>query len=271
VLPAGLPRRSEPMWPRLEKEGRWVGIDKPFYEMLEPFAVAVASRPQTSGLDPVERTWALEYGARLSGTQGFAAAHVLSFDALGPLRREFLLRLNTIHKDLRSADAVLEDLRRMDFHKLLPGRVEQEARTREFIRNLFLSGNGSMLFGNSFVQWGAAEVIRRAQPQALFCSFGIRPKLKPFSSVVLFEDQNRANPVADEPDPEGSLTDARLLTEYVYLSAVRHPAFADRTVYLFAVPEWNSVLLLAPAQFALASEHRLSIADLCVAVTKWLT
>ena len=270
VMPGGLPHRSEPMWPQLEKQGRWIGIEKPFAEMMLPFAVAIASRRPAAGMDPVERTWALEYGSQLSGAQGFATARVLSFDALGPLRREFLLRLNTIHKDLRSADAVLEDLRRMDFHKLLPDRVEQEPRTREFIRNLFLSGNGSMLFGNSFVQWGAVEVVRRAQPQALFCAFGIRPKLKPFSSVVLFEDQNRANPVADEPDPEGSLTDSRLLTGYVYLSASQHPAFADRTAYLFAVPEWNSILLLAPPQFSLASEHRLSIADLCAGVTNWL-
>lgn len=270
VLPGGLPLRSEALWPRLEKQGRWIGIEKPFGQMLEPFAVAVASRRPAAGLEPIERTWALEYRSQLSGAQAFAPASVLSFDALGPVRREFLLRLNTIHKDLRSADAVLEDLHRMDIHKLLPVGVEQEARTREFIRNLFLSGNGSMLFGNSFVQWGAAEVIRRAQPQALLCCFGIRPKLKPFSSVVLFEDQNRANPVADEPDPEGSLADTRLLTEYVYLSASQHPAFAGRTVHLFAVPEWNSVLLLAPPQFSLPSGRRLALADLCAGVTNWL-
>ena len=270
VLPGGLPHRSEPMWPRLEKQGRWIGIEKPFSEMLEPFAVAVADRSPAAGLDPVERTWALEYGSQLSGSDGFAAARVLSFDVLGAVRREFLQRLNTIHKDLRSADAVLEDLRRMDFRKLLPVRVEREACTREFIRDLFLSGNGSMLFGNSFVQWGAAEVIRRVEPQALFCSFGIRPKLKPFSSVVLFEDQKRANPVADEPDPEGSLTDARLLAEYVFLSGGRQPAFTDRTVYLFAVPEWNSILMLAPVRFSLSSERRLSTNDLCTGVTNWL-
>jgi hypothetical protein len=270
VLPGGLPLRSEPLWPRLEKQGRWIGIEKPFGEMLEPFAVAVASRRPAAGLEPVERTWALEYRSRLIGTQAFAPASVLSFDALGPVRREFLLRLNAIHKDLRSADTVFEDLRRMDFHKLLPEGEQREERTREFIRSLFLSGNGSMLFGNSFVQWGAAEVIRRAQPQALFCCFGIRPKLKPFSSVVLFEDQNRANPVADEPDPEGSLPDVRLLAEYVYLSASQHSAFAGRTVYLFAVPEWNSVLLLAPAQLSLQSERRLTVADLCAGVTNWL-
>jgi len=270
VLPGGLPLHAEALWPRLEKQGRWIGIEKPFGEMLEPFAIAVASRRPAAGLEPVERTWVLEYTSRMSATKGLAPARVLSFDALGPLRREFLLRLNTIQKDLRSADSVLDDLRRMDFRKFLPEGVEEEPRVREFIRNLFLSGNGSMLFGNSFVQWGAAEAIRRAQPQALLCSFGIRPKLKPFSSVVLFEDQNRANPVADQPDPEGSLADVRLLAEYVYLSASQHPVFDGRTVYLFAVPEWNSVLLLAPPQFSLRSEHRLAVADLSMAVTNWL-
>jgi hypothetical protein len=264
VLPAGLAVPSGPVWPRLETKGRWLDLDQPFAEMLEPFAAAVSARPPAASLESVERTWVLEYNSRADSAGG-AEACVLSFDALGPIRREFLVRLNTIHKDLRSADAVFEDLRRTDFHKLLPEGMEREPRIREFIRNLFLSGNGSMLFGNSFVQWGAAEVIRRVQPQALFCCFGIRPKLKPFSSVVLFEDQNRANPVADQPDPEGSLVDARLLTEYVYLTASRHPVFSGRTVCLFAVPEWKRALLLAPAGFSFGPE------GLCAGVVRWLT
>jgi hypothetical protein len=81
----------------------------------------------------------------------------------------------------------------------------------------------------------------------MFCRFGIRPKLKPFSSVVLFEDQNRANPVPDQPDPEGSFVDARLLVEYVYLAALRGPEYADRTLFLMAVPEQKRVLALGPA------------------------
>ena len=44
---------------------------------------------------------------------------MLSFEALGPVRREFLRRLNVVKKDLRSADQAFEELRRLDLAPLL--------------------------------------------------------------------------------------------------------------------------------------------------------
>jgi len=270
VLPAGLTLPSDPLWPRLEKQGRWLSLEAPFREIWESVADRVFLRPPGPGIQPIERTWTLEYDTHITRMEANAPACVLSFEALGPVRREFLIRLNAIQKDLRSVDAAYEDLRRMDFRKLATGGAAREARVREFVRNLFLSGNGSMLFGNSFVQWGAAEAIRRVQPQVLLCCFGIRPKLKPFSSVVLFEDQNRANPVADQPDPEGSWIDVRLLAEYVYLTASQHPAYTGRTVFLFAALELERLLLVAPAGFALPAHGRLAGAEFADAAIHWL-
>ncbi len=66
---------------------------------------------------------------------------VLSFDALSPLRREFLKRLNAIQKDLRAADATYNDLRRLQFNLGPP--LHRCPLIREFVRTLFLSGNGS--------------------------------------------------------------------------------------------------------------------------------
>ncbi len=88
--------------------------------------------------------------------------------------------------------------------------------------------------------------------------------------MVLFEDQNRANPVADEPDPQGSMVDIPLLAEYVYLSANQHPAYAGRTVFLFAVPEWSRVMIVAPTGFPLPDTGRLAAADLGAAAIRWL-
>ena len=72
-------------------------------------------------------------------------------------------------------------------------------------------------------------------------------KLKPFSSVVLFEDQNVSNPVRDEPAPAGSLIDALFLSQYVHLSAQRQTAYQARTLTLFAVEDLNRVLMLGSA------------------------
>ena len=104
--------------------------------------------------------------------------------------------------------------------------------------------------------------------QAAFCSFGVRPKLKPFSSLVLFEDQNRANPVPDQPDPEGSAIDARLLAEYVYLAAERAQVYDGQVLGVFALPELPRALLTAwPGP---APAGRLGAEDVIHLALEWL-
>ena len=51
--------------------------------------------------------------------------------------------------------------------------------------------------------------------RASWFAFFPRQRPKPFSSVVLFEDQSRSNPVPDEDDAAGSLVDAAMLSQYV--------------------------------------------------------
>ncbi len=191
----------------------------------------------------------LECGARFSG---LANATVLSWDALDALRREFLRRLNAVQRDLRSVDQTSDDLRRADIGHLIRPDLAAKPRVREFVRALMLSGNGSLVFSNSFIEWGASEALRRVQPQALVASFGMRQKLKPFSSLVLFEDQTRSNPVPDQDDPAGSLADAVLLAEYVYLAAQRVACYPDHTLTLLSAVDWSRVLILGPRPPVLA-------------------
>ena len=241
VLPAGIPLQEQPLWPDLAAEGAWLSLDRPFGEILWAFAAAIAKRVCLPELDPDERTWVFECESRFSALPGVP---VLSWADLDALRREFLRRLNAVQRDLRSVDQTSEELRRADIGRLMPQALASNARVREFLRGLLLSGNGSLVFPNSFVEWGASEALRRAQPQALIASFGLRQKLKPFSSLVLFEDQNRANPVAISDDPAGSLVDALLLSRYVYLAAQRVACYPGHTLTLLAACDSNRVLAL---------------------------
>jgi hypothetical protein len=271
AMPAGVPTPSGALWKKLEAQGKWVAVESPFAEILPVLFRGVAERDEAPGIDPVERTWVFEYDRQLLAIRIGAPVAGFSFEELGPVRREFLVRLNSMNRDLRTLDRTYDDLRRLDLSRLLAQRYSTGV--REFVRNLFLSGNGALLFGNSFVQWGVSEAFRRAAPQAMFCRFGIRPKLKPFSSVVLFEDQNRANPVPDQPDPEGSFVDARLLVEYVYLAAVRGPEYADRTLVLLAVPEQRRVLAVGPATSLASlggSGRPVRVPELVSAARAWL-
>ncbi len=248
VLPGGLPLASQPLWPALAKEGRWALLDKPFGQVLNALAAALAARRLPESIEPVESTWIFECDTSLSPVAESTSATVLSWEALGAARREFLNHLNTISRNLRSVDQTNEDLKRLDIGRLVGQRLGSNPRILEFVRSLLLSGNGSLVFNNSFVQWGAAEALRRVQPQVLVASFGIRPKLKPFSSSVLFEDQTRNNPVAEQDDPAGSLVDSLKLSEYVHLASQRVPAYQGRCITILTARDMDSVLMLGPEQ-----------------------
>ncbi len=266
VLPPGIPLAGQSLWPDLEQDGVWLPAGRPFGEILPALLAAVADRVCPQALETVERTWVFESHTRFFGMAG---ADVLSWDSLEPVRRDFLRRLNAVQRDLRSVDQTNEDLKRADITRLVGPELAANPRLREFLRTLFLSGNGSLVFGNSFVQWGASEAFRRAQPQVLIACFGIRKKLKPFSSLVLFEDQSRSNPVPDEDDPAGSLVDAAMLSQYVYLGARRVACYEAHAVTLMAACDSDRVLILPPrgSRFPdLPSPH-----DLIALSLRWLT
>jgi hypothetical protein len=261
VLPPWLPIGAQPLWPETAKQGTWIPLARPFDQFLRPLAVSLAGRPLAAGIEPIEATWVLECDTRLD----LPRATVLCWESLAAARREFLARLNTIRRDLSSVDQMNEQLRKLDLSHLVGGPLE----VREFVRSVFLSGNGSLVFNNSFVQWGASEALRRVQPQLLVACFGIRQKLKPFSSMVLFEDQTRANPVADETDPAGSLVDGMILAEYVYRSAQRTAASNEAPLTLMAACDADRILALGP-NVPEAADGRLTVQELTGFTQRWL-
>ena len=271
LLPAGLPLPAGTLWPRLDRAGRTLALRAPFGDGAEQFLLALARHTDTAA-DPVERTWIFETGDALSRTLPSAVdgPTLLSFAALGPARKAFLQRLNVIKKDLHSADQAFDDLRHLDLSPLLSKGLGRDLRLSSFIRDLLLSGNGALLFGNAFVEWGASEAMRRAQPQLLICSFGIRRRLKPFSSVAVFEDQGRANPAPEQDDAPSSLIDTQLLAEYVYLTASRLPSYAEQTLGVFAVQDSNVVQLLGPWPATGWPAGPLALAELSAGIVGWM-
>lgn len=249
IMPAGLPVDSGQRWQRMARHGRWHQLAEPFGEVTHSLVGALAGREPHRATEPIEHTWILESATELTPFGDRETVTRLSFEELEKSRVHFSRKLNEIDKALESLDQTYTDLRSADMTKLLPASARDDLRLREFIRELFLSGNGAVQFCNSFVQWGASEILRRAEPQTLICYFGIRDKIKPFSGLVLFEDQTRANPVADQADPRGSLIDIEVLGEYVHLSAVRQPNYQGRTATIFAAADSDMILLVAPKTF----------------------
>lgn len=244
TLPPGLPLGDEPMWPELAVNGAWAALSKPFQESESALVAALSKRAVGPGLEDIESTWVIECTRALSATVESTSAIEFSWDALDAIRRTFLGRFNAIHRDLHSADRTTDELRKLDISQSLDPRLGRIPRVREFIRSVLLSGNGSLVFNNSFVQWSASEALRRVQPQALVACFGMRPKLKPFSSMVLFEDQHRSNPTPDRDDPAGSLVDGQMLAQYVHFAAQGVPDYQEHSVTLFARAGQSRVLVV---------------------------
>jgi hypothetical protein len=179
---------------------------------------------------------------------------LLSYGRLASFRESFAHEMNTMRKDLADADAVFDRLRKVDVTPWCPAEVAAEPVIREFLRSLYLSGNGAAIFGNSFVEWAASEALRRARPSFLVAQFGVRNKPKPFTSVVLFENPDKLNPLPAVEDLPGSAVDAEMLALYVWLAAIRYTEYQRAAVCVCLAESLSEAYLVAPREFTLGHE-----------------
>jgi len=175
---------------------------------------------------------------------------LLSYDRLNALRESFSSEMNSMSKSLNNADSLFDQLRKADVVPLCPPEIAADPTVREFVRALFLSGNGALVFGNSFVEWAASEVIRRARPHFVAVRFGVRSKPKPFTSVVVFEDPDHVNPLPSVDDEPGSAIDAQILGAYIWLSALRYDEYRRSTVCICLAESISEAYVVAPPDFA---------------------
>jgi hypothetical protein len=180
-----------------------------------------------------------------------ARAILLSYARLEAYRGSFSREINTMRKDLADADSVYDHLRKVDVAPWCPPEVATNPAVREFVRSLYLSGNGAVIFGNSFVEWAASEALRRARPRFLAARFSVRNKPKPFTGVAVFEDPDRVNPLPAADDFAGSAVDAEILAAYIWLSAIRYEEYRQSTVCICVAGSLMEAYVVAPPEFAL--------------------
>ena len=219
---------------------------------------AARSRSETSNAD----TWVVDAGRSLVDSvlgpappdPSAARAILLSYGRLDFYRQSFSREMNTMRKDLADADAVFDRLRQVDVTPWCPAEVAADPAVREFLRSLYLTGNGAVIFGNSFVEWGASEAFRRARPFFLAAQFGVRSKPKPFTGVAVFDNPDQVNPLPAVDDLSGSAADAQMLALYVWLAAYRYPEYQSSTVCVCVAESLSQAYVIAPLEFTLSKE-----------------
>ena len=93
---------------------------------------------------------------------------------------------------------------------------------------MLLTGNGTLFVNNTFVEWAAVQALRRAQPRILVTRFGVRDKLKPFSSLLLFSQPRASDQIPMIEDPVGSFVDVEQLSLLRLAERGKEPGLSEQ-------------------------------------------
>jgi hypothetical protein len=287
-IPASLPLDAKKVWRRWQGIGRPVELDVLRHggapRMMEWLLAGGLSDDGLAqeGLFSVMRgrtdasasdVWVVDASSGLVETlaKRREAGILLSYSRLDAYRENFSHEMNTMRKDLADADAVFDHLRKVDVRPWCPPEVVADPAVWEFVRSLYLSGNGAGIFSNSFVEWGASEALRRARPRFLAARFGIRSKPKPFTGVAVFENPDKVNPMPAVDDVEGSALDAEMLALYVWLAASRYEEYQRNTVCVCLAESIAQAYVVGPAEFSLDNGSTpVSMERLSRALAQWI-
>jgi hypothetical protein len=197
----------------------------------------------------------------------------LSYERLRTYRDELTRALySKIQSGVESPQAFAAYARSL---KIAPGPhvlLHSDDLLHTFVRDVLLTGNGTLFVNNTFVEWAAVQALRRAQPRVLVTRFGVRDKLKPFSSLLLFSQPRAADQIPLIEDPVGSFVDVEQLSYYVWLNAEKSPAYRKRTLYLFLAEGIDEMLAIRSDTPGMKTDTvpAASLADVCATMAQWL-
>jgi hypothetical protein len=197
----------------------------------------------------------------------------LSYERLLPYRDSLMRTLfSKIQSGVDSPQAFAAYARSL---KLTPEPgvlLNQTEVVQTFVRDVLLTGNGTLFVNNTFVEWAAAQALRRAQPRVLVARYGVRDKLKPFSSLLLFSQPRTSDVIPLIEDPVGSFIDVEQLAYYVWVHAEKSAAYRKRTLYLFLaenVPDMLAIRSDVPGVIRPPADA-VSLADVTATIAQWL-
>jgi hypothetical protein len=216
--------------------------------------------------------WIIEAHESLNDLVGTSLTG-LSYDRLRGYREELTRALyQKIQSGVESPQAFAAYARSL---KIAPGSdvlLRSPEQLQAFVRDVFLTGNGTLFVNNTFVEWAAVQALRRAQPRLLVTRFGVRDKLKPFSSLLLFSQPRATDQIPLIEDPVGSFVDVEQLSYYVWLNAEKNAAYRGKTLYLFLAEGFEEMLAIR-SDATESGERRITpvtLADVCATMAQWL-
>jgi hypothetical protein len=264
VTPAELPVGPDRMWLRIAKHGKRVAVQPPgdgndYVPLVltgkprAANAAAICDQFAAAKADPYGG-WCIEAGDSLCSLSRHENVVRLSYRRLADYRARLMADVQKVVdqeqiRGPRQLSARLKELR-IRAHE---GEVGRDPVLAEFVRAVLLSGNGTLLVNNTFVEWATMQSVRRARPVVSVISYGIRNKVKPFSSLLIYTDQEAANPIPTQADMLGSYVDLEIFHQYVWQEFGKYAEYRGNTAFLFVADGSDEMLAIAPPDFPLLS------------------
>ncbi len=255
ISPAELPVGPDRMWQRLAGRGKRVPLDLTGVSPDKFLPAILGQRPLVDDFAGAKAAsaydaWLIEAGDRLASAGG-KAVH-LSYAAFNSYRRRLMDRVQKGVAELQipGPRELGQMLRKIDVDSGSPA-IDRDPLLRDFAKSVLLTGNGTLLINNTFVEWAAVQAARRARPSLAVVSFGIRNKVKPFSSLLIFADQETATPVPSQMDTLGSYVDLELFHSYVLAGFEKYVEYRRHAAFLFLGEGMDEMLVIAPPAFPL--------------------
>jgi hypothetical protein len=263
LSPAELPVGPDRMWTRIAKFGRRIPIEAP-QEIEDYLPLLVTGEPRArrspsiadlcAKARPQDRyaAWSIESGEKLANVCQSSGVVRLSYDRFEQYRSRLMTEVQRAldTEQIRGPRQLGARLKQMKI-RFNEGEAGKDPVLAEFARAVLLAGNGTLLLNNTFVEWATVQAVRRARPTASVISFGIRNKVKPFSSLLIYTDQETATPIPTQADVLGSYVDLEIFYQYVWQEYGKFAEYRGNTAFLFAGEGLDEMLIIGPADFPL--------------------
>ncbi len=284
MTPAELPMGPDRMWRRLADKGKLVPLNIDDVALDDYAAALFTGAPRSERAPTLYDRWGqgasdpygawvieaddpiLRLAAGIEGWTGF------SYERLAELRAVLMEDVNKMvtEEQIPGPRQLGERLQKMN-----PGALRRAAGRdrvlRDFLQSVLLNGNGTLLINNTFVEWASVQAIRRARPTLLCASFGIRNKVKPFSNLLIYTDQEASNPIPTQADMLGSYVDLEIFYQYIYNECEKWPEYRRNTAYLFVGQGMDALLAIAPPDFPLLlADGPFRLEEVFEASARWL-
>ena len=270
LSPAELPVGPDRMWTRLRGQGKRVPIDIPdgsgVKDQIPPLLRLYAGSVLRSPYD----AWVIQASDSIPAPPGVV---MLSYARLESYRTRLMGEVRRIlqTQEIRGPRQLGARLRQLH---VLPSEtgLAGDPILGEFLRAVLLSGNGTLLINNTFVEWATVQAVRRARPAVAVIAFGIRNKIKPFSNLLIYTDQETATPIPTQMDTLGSHVDLEVFHDYIWQEFEKYAEYRRNTAYLFLGEGMDEMLVIAPPDFSLAAAgQRLRLEEVFSRAGDWLS